>query len=43
MKLSDSGFEAVQEAMREDARSGQWDAALQAGAEEYAELLDRPW
>lgn len=43
VKLSDSGFEAVQEAMREDARSGQWDAALQAGAEEYAELLDRPW
>ncbi len=43
VKLEDSGFEAVQDAMREDAQEGEWEAALLAGAEEYAGLLLRPW
>lgn len=43
VKLDADGFETVQEAMRDDARDRDWDAALQAGAEKYADLLDRPW
>lgn len=43
VKLDDGGFTAVQEAMTEDAQNGDWHAALQAGAEEYADLLLRPW
>lgn len=41
--LDDGGFTAVQEAMTEDAQDEDWQAALQAGAEEYADLLLRPW
>lgn len=43
VKLGENGFTAVQEAMTEDAQDGQWNAALQAGAEKYADLLLRPW
>lgn len=43
VKLAESGFESVQEAMRDDAGEGSWDEALMAGAEKYAGLLDRPW
>ena len=43
VKLDEEGFRAVQDAMRDDARNGEWEAALQAGADEYADLLDRPW
>lgn len=43
VKLSEGDFSAVQEAMTEDAQDGQWHAALQAGAEKYANLLLRPW
>lgn len=41
--LGDGGFSAVQDAMRDDAQEGDWDAALRAGAEKYAQLLHRPW
>ncbi|PWH06888.1 hypothetical protein DEO23_08305 [Brachybacterium endophyticum] len=43
VKLSDGGFEDVQEAMREDAGDGAWDDAFVAGAQQYADLLGRPW
>ncbi|ATG55189.1 hypothetical protein CFK41_10785 [Brachybacterium ginsengisoli] len=43
VKLSDDGFSAVQDAMRGDARDADWEATLEAGAEKYAALLDRPW
>ena len=43
VKLGDGGFTDVQEAMTEDAQDGDWHAALRAGAEEYADLLLRPW
>ncbi|MGP9745145.1 DUF5129 domain-containing protein [Brachybacterium sp. AOP29-B2-41] len=43
VKLSEDEFNAVQESMTEDTRDGQWNAALLAGAEEYADLLQRPW
>jgi uncharacterized membrane protein YgcG len=43
VKLDEGGFEAVQDAMRDDARDGSWDDALLAGASKYAGLLDRPW
>lgn len=43
VKLDDGGFSAVQDAMSEDAQEGDWDAALLAGAEKYADLLGRPW
>lgn len=43
VKLDEDGFEAVQEAMRDDAADGDWEGSLQAGVEEYADLLDRPW
>ncbi|MEE1649374.1 DUF5129 domain-containing protein [Brachybacterium sp. J144] len=43
VKLTDSEFEAVQDAMREPARASSWDGALEAGAERYAQLLLRPW
>lgn len=43
VKLGDDGFEAVQEAMRDHASEDDWDGSLQAGAEKYADLLDRPW
>lgn len=43
VKLSDGGFEDVQDAMKDPARDGEWADALTAGAEEYAALLGRPW
>jgi uncharacterized membrane protein YgcG len=43
VKLDEDGFEAVQEAMREPARGSEWSEAIEAGAEKYADLLDRPW
>lgn len=43
VKLSEDGFSAVQEAMTDDARDGQWNEALLAGAEKYSDLLLRPW
>ena len=43
VKLSDGQFSTVQDAMRDDAREQEWEAALIAGAERYAQLLDRPW
>src|SRR5699024_4655916 len=43
VKLGDGGFTDAQEAMTEDAQDGDWHAALRAGAEEYADLLLRPW
>jgi len=43
VKLTDDGFEAVQDAMRDPARDGEWDEAIEAGARKYAGLLDRPW
>ncbi|MGP9537508.1 DUF5129 domain-containing protein [Brachybacterium sp. AOP43-C2-M15] len=43
VRLDEDGFAAVQEAMREDARDEDWESALLAGAERYADLLDRPW
>lgn len=43
VELSDGGFEDVQDAMRDDAADGAWEDALEAGAQEYADLLGRPW
>lgn len=43
VKLTASEFEAVQDAMREPARSRFWESAIEAGAERYATLLLRPW
>jgi predicted DNA-binding protein len=43
VKLSDSGFEDVQDAMKDDAEDGDWARSFVAGAEEYADLLARPW
>lgn len=43
VKLSDGGFEAVQDAMRDPAQDGDWDQAIEDGARKYAALLDRPW
>lgn len=43
VKLSDGGFEDVQDAMRDDAADSAWEDALEAGAQEYADLLGRPW
>lgn len=43
VKLDDDGFEAVQDAMRDDAADGDFEGSLQAGADKYADLLDRPW
>lgn len=43
VKLSDSGFSDVQDAMREPARAYDWEGALVTGAQEYAKLLGRPW
>lgn len=43
VKLSDSGFEDVQVAMRDDARDGDWAQSFVEGAEEYSYLLARPW
>lgn len=43
VKLSDSGFDAVQDAMRDHAEDGDWAEALEDGARTYASLLDRPW
>lgn len=42
VKLTDGGFEAVQEDMRDEAQDGGWEATILAGAEEYADRLDRP-
>lgn len=41
--LDESGIEAVRNAMEEDADDGKWADALEAGTQEYAGLLDRPW
>lgn len=43
VKLDEGGFEAVQEAMREEAADGDWEEAMVSGSEKYAGLLDRPW
>ena len=43
VKLSDGGFEDVQDAMKDDAQDGDWARSFVAGAEEYADLLARPW
>lgn len=43
VKLSEGGFENVQDEMREPAQDGDWEGTLVAGAEEYAQLLDLPW
>ena len=43
VKLDDGEFTAVQDAMKDDARDRDWEAALLAGAEKYADLLLRPW
>ncbi|MGP5483867.1 DUF5129 domain-containing protein [Brachybacterium alimentarium] len=43
VKLDDSGFESVQDAMRDKADDGEWEESLEDGAEKYADLLDRPW
>lgn len=43
VKLSDGGFEDVQEAMKDDAQDGAWARSFVAGAEEYSDLLARPW
>lgn len=42
VKLTDGGFEAAQEDMRDEAQDGDWEATILAGAEEYADRLDRP-
>lgn len=41
--LDEGGFEAVQDAMRDDAADGRWADALEAGTQKYAGLLERPW
>lgn len=41
--LGEGGFSTVQDAMRDEAESGEWGAALRTGAEKYADLLGRPW
>ena len=43
VKLSDGGFEDVQDAMKDDAQDGDWAQSFVSGAEEYADLLARPW
>lgn len=43
VKLSDGGFEDVQDAMRDDAADGAWADAFDQGAQKYADLLGRPW
>lgn len=43
VKLSDGGFEDVQDAMKDDASDGAWADAFEAGAQKYADLLGRPW
>ncbi|MEO2096531.1 MAG: DUF5129 domain-containing protein, partial [Brachybacterium sp.] len=43
VKLTEEQFADVQDAMRDPARDGDWDRSVEAGAEEYAALLLRPW
>lgn len=43
VKLSDGGFETVQDDMRDPAAEGQWEEAFTEGARTYAALLGRPW
>jgi hypothetical protein len=43
VKLSDGGFEDVQEAMKDDAADTAWADSFAAGAQKYADLLGRPW
>lgn len=43
VKLTEEQFADVQDAMRDPARDGEWDRSVEAGAEEYAALLLRPW
>ncbi|MGY5763686.1 DUF5129 domain-containing protein [Brachybacterium sp. DNPG3] len=41
--LGESGFEDVQDAMREEAGHSDWQGAMVSGAEKYAALLGRPF
>lgn len=43
VKLSEGGFESVQDDMRDPAADGQWQRAVVEGADSYATLLGRPW
>lgn len=43
VKLSDSRFSAVQDAMRDAAKKGAWADAFADGTQKYADLLGRPW
>lgn len=43
VKLTEGGFESVQDDMRDPAADGQWEEAFTEGADTYAALLDRPW
>ena len=43
VKLSEGGFENVQDEMRDPAQDRDWEGALVAGTKEYAKLLDQPW
>jgi uncharacterized membrane protein YgcG len=43
VKLTDSEYEKVQEAMKDPARARDWDEAMLSGTQSYAEILGRPF